>query len=214
VISGASAVTVSPGNSPKTTRSARVVGEDPSADLALIRIDPSGLGLRPLTLGNASASKVGDTVYAIGNPYGLNETLTRGIVSALGRQISAPDGTAIDNAIQTDAALNPGNSGGPLINARGEVIGVNSQIASDQSSGSGQAGSTGVGFAISSATVRDVIKQIESGTVPSARPQQSPASMAGAAAGGGSPGVTVDPYGGGAAGTVDPYGYMIVPGGN
>jgi S1-C subfamily serine protease len=103
-------------------------------------------------------------VYAIGNPYGLVETLTRGIVSALGRQISAPDGATITGAIQTDAALNPGNSGGPLLNEDGEVIGVNSQIASDAASVAGsQPGSTGVGFAISSNTVAHAVKTIESG---------------------------------------------------
>ena len=108
--------------------------------------------------------QVGDSVYAIGNPYGLNETLTRGIVSALGREISAPDGAKITGAIQTDAALNPGNSGGPLLNEEGLVIGVNSQIASDAASVAGsQPGSTGVGFAISSNTVAQAIKTIEAG---------------------------------------------------
>jgi putative serine protease PepD len=103
-------------------------------------------------------------VYAIGTPYGLEETFTKGIVSALGREISAPDGSKIAGAIQTDAALNPGNSGGPLLDEQGEVIGVNSQIASDaaQTEGS-QPGSTGVGFAISSNTVALVVKKIEAG---------------------------------------------------
>ena len=108
--------------------------------------------------------QVGDTVYAIGNPYGLEETLTKGIVSALGREIAAPDGSKITDAIQTDAALNPGNSGGPLLNEHGEVIGVNSQIASDASTvGGSQPGSTGVGFAISSNTVAQAVKKIQSG---------------------------------------------------
>ena len=108
--------------------------------------------------------QVGDSVYAIGNPYGLEETLTRGIVSALGREISAPDGSKITGAIQTDAALNPGNSGGPLLNEEGDVIGVNSQIASDASTADGsQPGSTGVGFAISSDTVAQAVKKIEAG---------------------------------------------------
>ena len=103
-------------------------------------------------------------MYAIGNPYGLEETLTRGIVSALNREISAPDGSKITGAIQTDAALNPGNSGGPLLNEQGEVIGVNSQIASDAADVAGsQPGSTGVGFAISSNTVAQVVKTIEAG---------------------------------------------------
>ena len=104
---------------------------------------------------SSSSVQVGDPVYAIGNPYGLNETLTRGIVSALGREIAAPDGSKITGAIQTDAALNPGNSGGPLLNEQGEVIGVNSQIASDAARSEGsQPGSTGVGFAIASNTRR------------------------------------------------------------
>src|SRR5262249_18889153 len=165
VVQGASAISVRPGGTSSATRTATLVGEEANTDLALIRVDPSGLGLRPLKLVSSSAIQVGDPVYAIGNPYGLNETLTRGIVSALGREISAPDGTKISGAIQTDAALNPGNSGGPLLNEQGEVIGVNSQIASDAASGAGsQPGSTGVGFAISSNTVARAIKAIQSGS--------------------------------------------------
>jgi putative serine protease PepD len=108
--------------------------------------------------------QVGDAVYAIGNPYGLDETLARGIVSALGRSISAPNGTQITGAIQTDAALSPGNSGGPLLNDEAQVIGVNSQIASEAASINGsQAGSTGVGFAISADSVAQAVKRIEAG---------------------------------------------------
>lgn len=163
VISEGTSLTVSPGGSSNLTRTATVVGADPNQDLALIKVDPSGLGLKALKLVSSSSVEVGDPVYAIGNPYGLNETLTRGIVSALGRGIQAPDGAPIKDAIQTDAALNPGNSGGPLLNEQGEVIGVNSQIASDAASGEGsQPGSTGVGFAISSNTVSEAIKTIES----------------------------------------------------
>jgi putative serine protease PepD len=158
--SSAAALTTSSGD----TRTAQVVGADPHSDLALLKIDPSGLGLHALKVADSATVKVGQTVYAIGNPYGLSETLTTGIVSALNRQISAPDGTPISGAIQTDAALNPGNSGGPLLNTHGEVIGVNSQIASDEASVAGsQPGSTGVGFAISSDTAAQVIKQIEAG---------------------------------------------------
>ena len=164
VIAGASNLTVVAGGSSSTTRSATLVGEEANSDLALIRVDPAGLGLKPLGLASSSSVQVGDAVYAIGNPYGLNETLTRGIVSALGRSISAPDGAKITGAIQTDAALNPGNSGGPLLNDQGEVIGVNSQIASQAASIAGsQAGSTGVGFAISSNTVARAVKAIEAG---------------------------------------------------
>lgn len=164
VISAGTSLTVSPGKSSNLSRMATVVGADPNQDLALIQVDPSGLGLKALKLVSSSSVEVGDPVYAIGNPYGLNETLTRGIVSALGREIQAPDGAPIKDAIQTDAALNPGNSGGPLLNEQGEVIGVNSQIASDAASAEGsQPGSTGVGFAISSNTVSEAIKTIESG---------------------------------------------------
>jgi putative serine protease PepD len=103
-------------------------------------------------------------VYAIGSPYGLEGTLTRGIVSALGREISAPDGAKISGVLQTDAALNPGNSGGPLLDEHGEVIGVNSQIASDAAAVAGsQPGSTGVGFAISSNTAAQAVRTIEEG---------------------------------------------------
>jgi len=165
VIAGARSLTVAAKGSSSVTRPATIVGEEANEDLALIHVDPSGLGLKPLTLASSSSVQVGDAVYAIGNPYGLDETLTRGIVSALGREISAPDGSKISDVIQTDAALNPGNSGGPLLNEEGEVIGVNSQIASDAASVAGsQPGSTGVGFAISSNTVAQAIKTIKSGS--------------------------------------------------
>jgi putative serine protease PepD len=164
VIAGATSITVDATGSTKTTRAATVVGEEANQDLALIKVNPSGLDLKPLTLASSSSLEVGASVYAIGNPYGLEETLTRGIISALKREIEAPDGAKIADAIQTDAALNPGNSGGPLINAEGKVIGVNSQIATDESSSDGsQPGSTGVGFAISSNTVAEVVKKIEAG---------------------------------------------------
>jgi putative serine protease PepD len=164
VVKGATSITVDASGSSKMTRGAKLVGEEANQDLALISVDPIGLGLTPLTLASSSSVQVGDAVYAIGNPYGLEETLTRGIISALGREIEAPDGAKITGIIQTDAALNPGNSGGPLIDEEGNVIGVNSQIASDAGSVDGsQPGSTGVGFAISSNTVAQAIKKIESG---------------------------------------------------
>jgi putative serine protease PepD len=165
VVAGASSLTVSSNGSASTSHTATLVGEEANEDLALIRVDPSGLSLKPLKLASSSSIQVGDSVYAIGNPYGLEETLTRGIISALNREIAAPNGSKISGAIQTDAALNPGNSGGPLLNEDGEVIGVNSQIASDAArTESSQPGSTGVGFAISSNTVAQAIKTIEAGS--------------------------------------------------
>ena len=164
VVAGATSIVAGPGASSNVTRTATLVGEEANQDLALIRIDPSGLNLKPLSLVSSSSVQVGDSVYAIGNPYGLDETLTRGIVSALNREIAAPDGAKITRAIQTDAALNPGNSGGPLLNEQGEVVGVNSQIASDATRAEGsQPGSTGVGFAIASNTVAQAVKRIEAG---------------------------------------------------
>ena len=140
---------------------------DASEDLALLKIDATGLRLAPLALGDSSALSVGDPTYAIGNPYGLDRTLTTGVISALGRTISAPDGASIGNAIQTDAALNPGNSGGPLLDAVGRVIGINSQIATGSQQGGGgggfgalaegQAGSAGIGFAVPVNTVKSFI---------------------------------------------------------
>jgi putative serine protease PepD len=164
VVKNATSITIDASGSSKITRTAKLVGEEANEDLALISVNPAGLGLKALTLTSSSSVRVGDGVYAIGNPYGLEETLTHGIVSALGREIEAPDGAKITGAIQTDAALNPGNSGGPLLNEEGDVIGVNSQIASDASTADGsQPGSTGVGFAISSNTVAQAVKKIEAG---------------------------------------------------
>ena len=137
-------------------------------------------------------------MYAIGNPYGLDETLTRGIVSALNREIAAPDGAKITGAIQTDAALNPGNSGGPLLNEQGEVIGVNSQIASDAARSEGsQPGSTGVGFAIASNLVAAAVKKIEAGEgVSSASASRSAVQgTVQTESGSGSGGETQSPYG-------------------
>ena len=112
--------------------------------------------LRPLALGDSARIEVGDPVVAIGNPFGLDRTVTSGIVSALQRQIEAPNGFSISDVIQTDAAINPGNSGGPLINAAGEVIGINSQIATG-----GGGGNVGIGFAIPIDTVRAELRQLE-----------------------------------------------------
>ena len=138
---------------------AKVVGKDPSNDLAVLRISTDGLTLHPLTLGDSSAAQVGDPVYAIGNPFDLERTLTTGVISALQRQITAPNGFTIDNVLQTDAPINPGNSGGPLLNTAGEVIGINSQI---ETGGSGD-GSVGIGFSIPINTAKAEIPQLEKG---------------------------------------------------
>jgi putative serine protease PepD len=137
----------------------RVVGRDRSSDLALVRVLPRRVrgGLAPLALADSGAVRVGDLAVAIGNPFGLERTLTAGVVSALGRQIDAPDGFSIPGAIQTDAAINPGNSGGPLLDRRARVIGVNSQI---ETGGAGR-GNVGVGFAVPSNIVRDVTADLE-----------------------------------------------------
>jgi putative serine protease PepD len=164
VIDGATSITVSLDGESGRIRRASVVAEDKSSDLALLKIDATGLTLHPLTLADSSVTQVGDSAYAIGNPFGLNWTLTTGIVSAVNRQIKAPDGATIGRVIQTDAALNPGNSGGPLIDSSGAVIGINSQIVSGSSTASGQGGSNGVGFAISSNTVTDFLQQFTSHT--------------------------------------------------
>jgi S1-C subfamily serine protease len=138
---------------------AKVIGKDPSNDLAILRIPTDGLTLHPLTLGDSSTAQVGDPVLAIGNPFDLERTLTTGVVSALQRPITAPNGFTIDNALQTDAPINPGNSGGPLLNIAGEVIGINSQI---ETGGSGD-GSVGIGFAVPINTAKSEIAQLEKG---------------------------------------------------
>ena len=121
------------------------------------KVDAPASELHPLTLGDSAKMEVGDPVVAIGNPFGLDRTVTSGIVSALQRQIQAPNGFSISNVIQTDAAINPGNSGGPLINSDGEVIGINSQIET----GGGSNGNVGIGFAIPINTARAEIHQLE-----------------------------------------------------
>jgi putative serine protease PepD len=152
VVDGASSVRVTFWNG--VTYNARVVGTDPSTDLAVLDADAPSSVLYPLTLGDSSKVQVGDNVVAIGAPFGLAESVTAGIVSALHRQITSPNNFSIDDSIQTDAAINHGNSGGPLINAQGDVIGVNAQIESDSG------GSDGVGFAIPSNTVKSIASQL------------------------------------------------------
>jgi S1-C subfamily serine protease len=152
VVDGAQTVSVRfwNGNSYPAT----VVGSDSSTDLAVIKVDAPQSILTALPLGDSSKLLVGDGVVAIGSPFGLEETVTSGIVSALHRQMQAPNNFTINDSIQTDAAINHGNSGGPLLNSRGQVVGVNSQIRSDSG------GSDGVGFAIPSNTVRSIASQL------------------------------------------------------
>ena len=155
VIQGAKKVQVSFSGQDEIT--ATVVGKDPSTDVAVLKIDAHARALTPLELGNSDAVVVGDSVDAIGNPFGFTRTLTTGVVSAVQRQIEAPNSLPIDHAIQTDAAINHGNSGGPLIDAQGRVIGVTSQISTGTT---GQQGNVGIGFAIPINTVRSVAAQI------------------------------------------------------
>jgi S1-C subfamily serine protease len=162
VVDGASKIEVTLGNQDTSSPiSATVVGKDPSSDIAMLKVNAPADQLHPLPLGSSSDTQVGNPVVAIGNPFGLDRTVTAGIVSALQRQIQAPNGFTIDNVIQTDAAINPGNSGGPLIDANGQVIGINSQIESPNGGGN-----VGIGFAIPINTVRGEIQQLlQNGTV-------------------------------------------------
>jgi putative serine protease PepD len=136
------------------TYTGHLVGSDTSTDLAVVRVDAPASMLHPLSLGDSSKLEVGDGVVAIGSPFGLEETVTSGIVSALHRQMQSQSGFTINDSIQTDAAINHGNSGGPLLNSLAQVIGVNSQIQSDSGD------NAGVGFAIPSNTVRSIASQL------------------------------------------------------
>jgi len=133
---------------------AKIIGDDPNSDVALIKIDPAGLDLTPLRLGRSGDLRVGEQVAAIGSPFGEEQSLSVGVVSALNRTIQSLTQFQIGNAVQTDAAINPGNSGGPLLNAKGEVLGINSQIKS--ASGGGE----GVGFAVPVDTVRRSLTEL------------------------------------------------------
>ena len=139
------------------TASAKVVGTDRSTDVAVIKVDAPKSELHPLTFADSNDVQVGDGVVAIGSPFGLEGTVTTGIVSALDRTIQAPNNFTISSAIQTDAAINHGNSGGPLLDSAGHVIGINSQIESDSG------GNDGIGFAVPSSMVQRVAQQLASG---------------------------------------------------
>jgi S1-C subfamily serine protease len=154
VVEGAERVEVTLGSSDESY-GAEIVGTDPATDVALLRVDAPASQLHPLALGDSSQVQVGDPVVAIGNPFGLDRTVTSGIISALQRQIQAPNGFSISHVIQTDAAINPGNSGGPLIDTTGEVVGINAQIQTRTG------GNVGIGFAIPINTARDVVDQLK-----------------------------------------------------
>ena len=155
VIDGASAISVKFANG--STYKARLVGSDTSTDLAVLKVDAPASLLQPLQLADSSKVQVGDGVVAIGSPFGLENTVTAGIVSGVHRRIDAPNGFTIGDAIQTDAAINHGNSGGALLDLQGRLIGVTAQIESDSGS------NAGVGFAIPSNTVRSIVSQLVSG---------------------------------------------------
>jgi S1-C subfamily serine protease len=153
VVRGASTIQVSFSNNERFK--AKLVGVDPSTDIAALRVGVKASALKALPLGNSDGVRVGDQVIAIGNPFGLDRSVTAGIVSAVQRRIEAPNDFSISHVIQTDAALNHGNSGGPLLNAEGQVIGVNAQIETG-----GSQGNVGIGFAIPINTVKDVVAQL------------------------------------------------------
>ena len=154
VVEGSENITVKLGEDGEMLE-AELLGADISTDVAVLRVDAGEVRAAPLQLGDSERAAVGDAVVAIGNPFGLDRTVTTGIVSGLQREISAPNGFTISDVIQTDAAINPGNSGGPLLDAAGRVVGINSQIAT-----AGGQGSVGVGFAVPVETVKTVSEQI------------------------------------------------------
>ena len=157
VVDGATSVTVKLADG--TTRKATVSGKDDATDIAVIKIDPAGLTLHPLTLGSSGALPVGAAVAAIGDPFGYARSLSTGIVSGVDRTIQAPNGFTVAHAIQTDAAVNPGNSGGPVLDANGRVVGIVDQIATDGSARQ----SSGVGFAVPIDLVKSAVATLESG---------------------------------------------------
>jgi putative serine protease PepD len=157
VVDGGSSITVTFQDG--TTRTATVSGKDDATDAAVIKVDPSGLDLHPLKLGDSGSLQVGDELAAIGTPFGYSESLSTGVASGLDRTIQAPNGFTVAHAIQTDAALNPGNSGGPVLNSDGDVIGIADQIATN---GGGDS-FTGVGFAVPIDLVKSELSQLEAG---------------------------------------------------
>jgi len=161
VVAGASSAIVTFADG--TTAHARVVGTDPSTDVAVLRVSLAGSELHPLQLANSSDAQVGDPVVAIGSPFGLPATVTSGIISAVGRSMSAPNGYTIVGAIQTDAPINPGNSGGPILDSRGHVLGLADQITTGGVPAGGEAQSSGIGFATPSNLVVQVASELIAG---------------------------------------------------
>jgi putative serine protease PepD len=161
VVAGATSVTVTFQDGKKVP--AKVVGSDPSTDVGVIHVNVPSSELHPIGFADSSAAQVGDPVVAIGSPFSLPETVTAGIVSAVGRSITAPNNYTITGAIQTDAAINPGNSGGPLLDGNGQVLGLSDQIETNNSTASGQGSSSGVGFAVPSNTVAHIANEIIAG---------------------------------------------------
>jgi S1-C subfamily serine protease len=157
VVDGASSITLKFADG--TTRTATVTGKDDATDVAVLKFDPSGLKLHPLKLASSASLQVGDSVAAIGDPFGYARSISTGIVSGVDRTISAPNGFTVAHAVQTDAALNPGNSGGPLLNANGEVVGIVDQIATDGSADQ----SSGVGFAVPIDLVKSSLPELKAG---------------------------------------------------
>jgi S1-C subfamily serine protease len=153
VVAGATDISVT---FDEQTVPARVLGKDEETDLALLGVEPKGLDLRPLELGSSKNVHVGDPTISIGNPFGRDRTLTTGVVSAKQRRITAPSGFSVDNVIQTDGVLNPGNAGGPLLDAAGRVIGVNSQIEAE-----GPQGEARLGFAVPIDTAKALIPSLQ-----------------------------------------------------
>ncbi|HET8952594.1 MAG TPA: trypsin-like peptidase domain-containing protein [Solirubrobacteraceae bacterium] len=161
VVAGADSVTVTFQDG--VTRTAKVLGGDTATDVAVLKVDPSGLTLHPLPLGSVSSIRIGDPLAVIGDPFNYHRSLSTGVVSGLDRTIRAPNGFTISHAVQTDAAMNPGNSGGPVLDAGGRVIGVADQIATG---GSGADSSTGVGFAVPIDIAGSELAQLEAGAAP------------------------------------------------
>jgi putative serine protease PepD len=157
VVQGATSITVKFQDG--TIRKATVLGTDNGTDIAVLKVDPSGLTLHPLTVGSSASLQVGDSVAAIGDPFGYDRSFSTGIVSGLDRTIQAPNGFTVAHAVQTDAALNPGNSGGPMLDSSGNVIGIVDQIATDGSADQ----SSGVGFAVPIDLVKAELPTLEAG---------------------------------------------------